>query len=231
MKTPIFLFLCLAIAACNSNPQGKSQHDSTKNNTMKPSYSGVFDLAKLRLNENLPDLMAAQGIKAEPKGASDKTLLGYEIFKSSDSKALRFENTDLSGTHGKNKNYVLLDYSEDKKTLAFYELMLYDQAQADTLIKLLGKVGKIIFKETELPKGAIELDENGEALSPEKSEHKTVRIWENKNTGLSYFLLGAGVGQKFTARLIVLNQSEQSGKDWMSYISLDLYKSLKSEPL
>jgi hypothetical protein len=231
MKTPIYLFLCLAIAARNPNPQGNNQQDSTKNNVLKASYSGPFDLAKLRLDENLPELMAAQGLKTEPKAEPDKTLLGYELFKSSNPKALRFENTDLSGTYGKNKNYVLLDYSEDKQTLAFYELMLYNQAQADTLINLLGKVGTIIFKETKLPKGAFELDENGGALDPKKSKHKTVRIWENKKTGLSYFLLGAGAGQSFTAKLIVLKQSEKSGKDWMSYFSLDLYKGLKSEPL
>lgn len=231
MKTLMYLFLCLAIVACNSKPQPNNQHDYIKNSASKSSYSGVFDLAKLKLNENLPELMATQGIKSEPKTEADKTLMGYEIFKSSNPKVIRFEDTDLSGTYGKNKNYVLLDYSEGKNTLAFYELVLYDQAQTDTLIKLLGKVGTIIFKETKLPKGAIELDENGEGLEPEKSQHKTIRIWENKNTGISYFLEGAGEGQNFTARLIVLKQSEQSGKDWMSYLSLDLYKSLKSEPL
>jgi hypothetical protein len=94
MKTPIYLFLCLAIAACNSNPRG-TQRDSTKNDAMKLSYSGPFDLAKLKLNENLPDLMSAQGIKAEPKAEQDKTLLGYELFKSSNPKALRFANADL----------------------------------------------------------------------------------------------------------------------------------------
>ncbi|MGZ3873688.1 MAG: hypothetical protein ACXVJD_12270 [Mucilaginibacter sp.] len=230
MKTPMHVFLCLAIIACNANPKG-NQRDSTKNDAMKPAYSGPFDLAKLKLNENLPDLMAAQGIKSEPKAEQDKTLLGYEIFKTSNSKALRFENADLSGTYGKNKNDVLLHYNEDKKTLAFYEVELYSQAQTDTLISLLGKVGTIIFKETKLAKGAIELDENGDELKPEKSEHKTMRIWENKNTGITYFLAGAGKGQTFRARLIVLKQAEQSGKDWMSYLSLDLYKRIQSEPL
>jgi len=230
MKTPIYLFLCLAIAACNSDPKG-NQRDSTKNDAMKPSYSGPFDLAKLKLNENLPNLMADQGIKSEPKAEQDKTLLGYELFKSSNPKVLHFENEDLSGTYGKNKNYVLFDYSEDKKTLAFYELMIYNRAQADTLLNLLGKVGTIIFKQTKLQKGAFELDENGRALDPKKSLNKTVYIWENKNTGISYFLFGAGKGQNFTAKLIVLKQSEQSGKDWMSYFSLDFYKGIKSEPL
>ncbi len=231
MKTQIYLFLCLIIAACQSNPQGSNHRDSAKNTALKASYSGPFDLAKLRLNENLPDLMAAQGIKTEPKAEPDKTLLGYELFKSSNPKALRFENADLSGTSGKNTNYVLFDYSEDKKTLAFYEVMLYDKAQADTLINLLGKVSTIVFKQTKLPKGAFELDEDGRALKPEKSMHKTFRVWENKNTGLTYFLEGAGEGQNFTAKLIVLKQSEQSGKDWMYYFSLDMYKGSKSEPL
>ena len=175
MKILIYLFFCLAIAACNSNLQG-NQRDSTKNNAVKPPYSGPLDLAKLKLNENLPDLMTAQGIKTEPKAEPDKTLLGYELFKSSNPKVLRFENADLSGIYGKNKNYVLFDYSEDKKMLAFYEVKLYDKAHADTLINLLGKVSTIVFKQTKLPKGAFELDEDGSALKPEKSMHKTFRV-------------------------------------------------------
>jgi hypothetical protein len=230
MKTPIYLFLCLAIAACNSNPKGNHQ-DSTKNDAMNPSYSGPFDLAKLKLNENVPDLMATQGIKPESKTEQDKTLLGYELFKSSNPKVLRFENTDLSGTYGKNKNYVLFDYSEDKKKLAFYEVMLYNQAQTDTLINLLGKVGTITFKQTKLPKSALDVDSNGKAVPFPAGTRKTFYVWENKNTDISYFLFETGLGENLTTRLIVLKRSEQSGKDWISYLSLDWYKDIKSESL
>jgi hypothetical protein len=230
MKTPIYLFLCLAIAACNSNPNG-NQRDSTKKDAMKPSYSGPFDLAKLKLNENLPDLMSAQGIKAEPKAEQDKTLLGYELFKSSNPKVLRFENENLSGTNGKNKNYVLFDYSEDKKTLAFYEVMLYNKAQTDTLINLLGKVGTITFKQTKLPKSALDVDSNGKAVSFPAGMRKTFYVWENKSTGISYFLFETALGENLTTKLIVLKRSEQSGKDWISSLSLDWYKDFKSEPL
>jgi hypothetical protein len=230
MKTPIYLFLCLAIVACNANPKG-NQRDSTKSDAIKPSYSGPFDLGRLKLNENLPELMAGHGIKTEPKAESDKTLLGYEIFKSSNPKALSFGNKDLSGTYGKNKNYVLFDYSEDKKTLAFYELMLYNQAQTDTLINLLGKVGTIIFKQTKLPKGSLDLDKNGNAIPFPAGTRKTFRVWENKSTGLSYFLIETGSGQNLITKLIVLKRSQQPGKDWVSYLSLDWYKDFKSEPL
>jgi len=230
MKTPIYLFLCLAIAACNSNPKG-NQQDSTKNDAMNPSYSGPFDLAKLKLNENLPDLMARQEIKPEPKTEQDKTLLGYELFRSSSPKALRFEDTHLSGTYGKNKNYVLFDYSEDKKKLAFYEVMLYNQAQTDTLINLLGKVGTITFKQTKLPKSALDVDSNGKAVPFPAGTRKTFYVWENKSTGISYFLFETGLGENLTTKLIVLKRSEQSGKDWISYLSLDWYKDIKSESL
>ena len=92
MKNRIYLLLCLAIAACNSNPHGNDQQDPTKFNALKPTYSGPFDLAGLKLNENLLDLMAAHKIKKDPKAESDKTLLGYEVFKSSDPNVLRFKS-------------------------------------------------------------------------------------------------------------------------------------------
>lgn len=231
MKNRIYLLLCLTVAACNSNPHGKDQQDSTKINTVKPTYSGPFDLAGLKLNENLLDFMAAHTIKKEPKAESDKTLLGYETFKSSDPKVLRFKNADLSGANGKNQNHIIFHYTEDKQKLSFYELTLYNQRQTDTLINLLGKVGTIIFKQTKLSKGSLDLDEHGNAIPFPPGERKTFRVWENKSTGISYFLIETGSGKNLITRLIVLRKSEQSGKDWISYLSLDWYKSFKSEPL
>jgi hypothetical protein len=231
MKNQIYILVCLAMVACNSRPQGNAQAASTPNTVMAPSHSEPFDLARLSLNENLLNLMAAQGVKPEPKDSLDKTMLGFEVFRSSNRKVLRFENTDLSGSNGKNKNHVLFHYNEEKKTLACYEIKLYNQDQTDTLISLVGKVGTLIFKRTKLPKGAIELDVNGDEVKPQNSVRKTYRVWENKSTGLSYFLIETGTGKNLTAELIVLKRATQFGKDWISVLQLDWYKNDKSEPL
>jgi hypothetical protein len=231
MKNLIYLFFCLAIAACNSNSQGNNQRDSTKSNTKKVAYSRPLDLARLKLNENLPELMAAQGIKREPKDSTDETMLDYEVFKSSDPKALRFANTDLSGVRGKNRNHVLFHFNESQKTLACYELTLYDQAQTDSLINLLGKAATLVFKQTHLPKGTVALDLNGNAIKPDKVPRKTYRVWENKANGLTYFLSEDGIDPTLTTELIVLRRSTPFGKDWISSGVLDWYKRDQSEPL
>jgi len=231
MKNRIYLFFCLAIVACNSNPKATNQRDSTESNTVKAADSGPFDLAKLNLKENLPDLMTAQGIKKEPKDTTDETMLDYEAFKSSDPKALRFADKDLSGERGKSKNHVLFHYQETQKTLACYELTLYNQGQTDTLISLLGKLGTLVFKQTHVPKGSIALDVNGDEIKPEKVVRKTYRVWENKSNGLTYFLSEDGSGQNLTTELIVLNRATPFAKDWISSRSLDWYKRDQSEPL
>jgi hypothetical protein len=41
---------------------------------------------------------------------------------------------------------------------------------------------------------------------------------------LSYFLGELGSGQDFNAELTVLDRSEKSAKDWISFDSLDWYK-------
>jgi hypothetical protein len=219
MKNYTYLFIGLVVMACHSKPAAKTQ----------PIPSGPFDLATLSLNENLSDLMKVKGIKAEPKDALDKTLLGYEVFKSSDPQLLRFKQTGFSGPYGKNKNHVLFHYNEAQNTLAGYEVYLYDQAQTDTLIGLVGQSGTLVFKRTKLLKGAIELDENGNEVKPENSERKTFRLWENKSTGHSYFLIETGSGANLITRLIVVKPSSPFGKDWISYLQLDWYKNAKSE--
>jgi hypothetical protein len=230
MKTLVYLLLGFVVSACNTNPQNNAK-EPTKNNSTKAASAKTFDLATLNLNENLPELMASQGIKSDTKTESDQTLSGFLIFKSNDPKVLRFENAALSGGNGKNKNYVLFHYKEDNKALAFYELILFSQGQTDNLINLMGKVGTLIFKQTKPFKGAVELDEKGNEVKPENSERKTFRVWENKSNGLSYFLIEKGSGQNLNSRLVVLRRSEQSGKDWISYQLLDWYKNANSEPL
>jgi hypothetical protein len=231
MKSYGYILICLAFMACNAKSKGNAPADSAKSTVKSVPYTGPFDLAKLTLKENILNIMNEKGVKREAKDTLDKTLFGYEIFKTTDPKVLRFENTDLSGANGKNKNYVLLHYNERTKTLAFYELVLYNQNQTDALITLLGKVGKIVFKQTKTSKGAIEIDENGNEVKPGTGERKTFRVWENKSTGLSYFLSEIGSGKNLTSTLTVLKRSEQSGKYWISFLALDWYKDSKSEPL
>ena len=211
MKNYCYLLLCMAFMACHSNPKA----------------SGPFDLARLTLTENLPDLMSAQGVKPGPKDSSASTMLGYEIFRSSNAKVLRFVDKDIS----RPKNQVLFHYNEDTKLLAAYELELTDQAQTDLLIGLLGKVAKPVFKITQMPKGSIELDVNGNEVKPENSERQTFRVWENKTSGLRYYLSEMGSGPALKTKLTVLNPSTAFGKDWISTGQLDWYKNEQSEAL
>jgi hypothetical protein len=211
MKNYCYLLLCLTFMACHSSPKA----------------AGPFDLARLTLTENLPDLMTAQGIEPGPKDSSATTMLGYEIFRSNNAKVLRFADTDFSGP----KNQVLFHYNADNKSLAAYELMLTDQAQTDKLISLLGKVAKPVFKQTHTPKGSVELDENGDPVKPENSERQTYRVWENKTNGLTYFLSETGSGQSLATKLTVLNGSTPFGKDWTATGLLDWYKNAQSEAL
>jgi hypothetical protein len=225
MKTPIVvLLLILIISACTSKPGGNDQNDSTKMQTVNQSNAGPFDLSKLLLKENLPDLMTAQGVKAEPKDSLDLTTFGFEVFKSSNPKILRFGNTDLSGSNGKNKNHVLFHYSEEKNTLALYEVELYTQAAADALKSQLQKMGKPVHEQTGVTKGAIELDENGNEVKTGSGSLKAYHVWENKANGLSYYLIEDGSGENVTTQLIVLNTADKSGQDWISFYNLDLYK-------
>lgn len=228
-KIIIYLIPCLIMLACNSGRQGNAPADSTKSIVTTPANSGPFDLARLNLKENLPAVMAAQDIKPEPKASTDETLMGLEIFRSSNPKVLRFEGRDLSGSTGKNKNYALFHYDEGSKKLAFYELEIYNQEQTDTLINQLGRTGTLIFKRTPLPDGAIEIDENGEPVKAGTRERKTFRVWQNKSAGLTYFLIETGAGQHLVTKLIVLNEAEQAGKDWVSFRMLDWYKNAKSD--
>jgi hypothetical protein len=228
-NTLISLSLLLIITACGQNPEGNAQkQDSTKTvNT----YKGPFDLSKLLLTEDLPELMKVQGIKSEPKDSLDLTMLNYEVFRTSDPKALRFENIDLSGTYGQHKNHVLFHYAEDKKTLVCYQLALYDQKQTDQLIELLGKVGTLVFKQTHLPKGSIEIDVDGNEVKPENSVRKTYRVWENKTTGITYYLSEDGTGKNLNTELIALKRATSFGKDQISSLQLDWYLNDTSEPL
>jgi hypothetical protein len=232
MKNLLYLSLLVILTACNAKPPQQSKHSNPdKSTAVARTYSGTFDLAKLLLNENLPALMAALHVKPEPKNTDESTMLKFETFKSSSSKVLRFENVDFSGSNGKNKNQVFFHYNEKNNMLACYELKIYNQEQTDKLIGLLGKVGKLNFKQTKLPKGSIAIDVNGDEIKPEKLERKTYRVWENKITGITYFLSETGSGQNLITELIVLKRATQFGKDWISFLQLDWYRYEKSEPL
>jgi hypothetical protein len=228
-NTLISLSLILMITACGRNSQGNEQkQDSTK---AVDTYSRPFDLSKLLLKENLPELMKARAIKGETKDASDVTLFNYDVLKASDPKALKFESSDFSGTYSQHKNHVLFHYAEDKKTLVCYQLALYDQKQTDQLIELLGKVGTLVFKQTHTPKGAMEIDENGNEIKAGSTARKTYRVWENKSTGITYYLSEDGEGKNIRAELTALNKATQFGKEWISSKQLDWYLNSKSEPL
>jgi hypothetical protein len=231
MKNLIYILFCLTAVACNPNQQGKAQTDSTKNTAVNAANTGPFDLARLSLNEILPDLMAAQSVEAEQKDTLDTTIWGFEVFRSSNARVLRFEDTDLSGATEDKKNYVLFHDDEKTGQLAGYQLKLYSQSQTDALIGLLDKAGTLVFKQTKVLKGAIELDENGDEVKAGKSERETFRVWENKSSGLTYFLTENGSGQNLSTELIVLKRSTQFGKDWISTLQLDWYKNEKSEAL
>ncbi|WP_374951059.1 hypothetical protein [Mucilaginibacter sp.] len=229
LKNILISLSLLMITACGQSSKGNAQKkDSTK---VVYTFTGPFDLAKLLLKENLPEMIHSQGIRRELKDSMDVTMLKYEVFKTSDPKALRFAGTDLSGTYGQRKNYALFHYAEDQKNLICYELTLYDQKQTDQLIGLLGKVGTLVFKMTHLPKGTIEIDVDGNEVKPEKSVRQTYRVWDNKKTGITYYLSEDGTGKKITTKLTALKKATKFGKDWISTGQLDWYKYSDSEPL
>jgi hypothetical protein len=228
-NTLISLSILLMITACGQNPKGNTQkQDST---SVVNNYTGPFDLAKLSLKENLPELMKQQGIKPEPKDSLDLTLLNYEVFKTSDPKALHFGDNDFSGNYGLHKDHVVFHYAEDKKTLVGYQLIIYDQKQTDQLIELVGEIGTLVFKRTHVTEGSIELDVNGNEVKPENSVRLTYRVWEGKSTGLNYYLTENGSGKNLSTELIVVKKTTQFGKDWISFRQLDWYLKEKSEPL
>jgi|GEM_PF-7108716 len=176
-------------------------------------------------NSPINVIINSLGIQSETKDDNDVTLLSYDVFKSNSPKLLRFENFDLSGPKGKNQNSVLFHHN-DKKSLAGYELTLYDQPQTNTLISLMDKVGTLVFTPPR-HEGAIELDENGKEVKDKDSVRMAYRVWENKNNGLSYFLTENGSGQSLVTKLIVLKRSTTFGKDWITTLQLDWYKMTK----
>jgi hypothetical protein len=227
-KLTVNLMLVLLMLSCTQKQKGASLADTSSTPTTKKdmaeSNSGPFDLAKLSLKEKLTDLLAPQSIKPEKNASSEQTLFGLEVFKSSDPKVLRFGGQDLFGGGSTGKNEVLFHYNPKDNMLAFYELRLYSKKQTDALISELNKNGKPAFEKIKTTDGAIELDENGNEVKASKSDNKKYHVWENKATGVSYFLIETGTGEKTTAELTALRSSEQYGKDWISFRSFNWYK-------
>jgi hypothetical protein len=222
-NTFINLMLCLVLLSCTSNQQQKQGAGAKKSVTGTPS--APFDLADLTLKEeNFPSLMTARGLKPEPVADGEQTLFGYEVFKSSSPQVLRYKGAAIRGSSGNNKNRVLFHYNKKSNVLAFYEVKIYTQQQADALLSQLQKMGKPAFEKLGLAKGEIAIDLVGNEIPRGKEEKQTYRVWENKNNGLSYFYGELGSGADFNAELTVLNRSGKYAKDWLSFTSLDWYK-------
>jgi hypothetical protein len=210
----ISLALLLLITACGQSPQ-----KATIKNT------GPIDLSKLLLTENTLGMMTSQGIKRETKDSLDKTLFGLEVFKSSDPKAMHFGGEDFSGQTGKDRNYVLFHYHENSDSLAFYELNVYTKPQTNALISQLEKhFGKPIFQKVGTQDGDYDLDEKGNMVKPKPDDNYAYRVWLNKQTGITYFLLSNGHSVQIKTQLTALKRSEQSGKDWVSLQFLDWFE-------
>lgn len=231
MKKALYIS-CLILMACNSNQPKKAIADSTdKPRKSAPYYVGNLDLARLTLSEDFSAILAAEHISPEPKTDTDVTIYKYEVLRTSNPKALRFSDTDFSGTNGKKKNHILFHYDEKDKTLASYELRIYNQDQTDKLIGLIDKIATRIFKRTKTPKGSFQIDLDGNEVKPENAERKTFRVWENKKTGITYYLSETGKSNNLVTELFALKPSSTFGKSWIDLLSLDWYKIEKSEPL
>ncbi|OOQ61907.1 hypothetical protein [Mucilaginibacter pedocola] len=217
MKNLYCLLFCLSLLACNSSPQS--------NSVKKPGHTGPFDLAKLSLTEHMPDILAIEHFAVQAKDTTDGTMLGYELFKTGDKKALNFGGAFLSGHNA----HVSFHYEEKSGQLAGYELKLYSQPQSDTLIRLLGNNATPIFKRTKMPKGEIEIDVNGNEVKPGNSVRQTYRVWENSAKGITYYLTEDGTEPKLTTTLIALKKNTPFSKDMTSLKQLDWYKNEKSE--
>ncbi|SER62928.1 hypothetical protein [Pedobacter rhizosphaerae] len=226
MKTPVYLFICLLLLACSSGPKQPAQDIDTTGTSGTIQNQVPFDLAKLKLKEDIHMLLSGISVKPEISEAIHTTLVGFETFKSSNPKVLRFHGSELALKN----NYVLFHYEVKDKKLAAYELFINNWQQTDVLINSLKKIVKPVFSQTGNRDGAIELDEQGDETTQGQTQAKTFRVWENANTGLSYFLSTSGTGKNLSGKLTVLNPTSPFGKDWMSSQALNWYKNAKSEP-
>lgn len=223
-----FLVLLPLLLSCNAKPKAMADEDNLKSKDAPTSFTGPLDLAKLELKEDIKAIVKEQQIKQEAVTEDDKSLFGYERIKSYDAKALKYGPAMLTGAEEKNKNYVLLHYNEETHKLAFFQVILFTRPAASALHDQLLKLGKPEFKK-KWPDGSMEIDENGNAVTPKPDAKRTFEVWDDKRTGISYFYSVNEDNKSFTAELTVLKQTEQSGKDWMSASSLDWYKNSKSD--
>ncbi|QXV63704.1 hypothetical protein INP83_11340 [Mucilaginibacter sp. 21P] len=217
-------FLLIAFMGCQSNSKTGPGGDSIPKTMEVPlNFTGSFDLARLQLKENAPELLKAYQVKLEAVTDTDATMLGLERIKSRASEVLRYGGVNLSGSDGKVSNYAVFHYEENSKRLVFFQVILYTRVEAAALSKELEKMGNPVF-EKKWPDGSLTLDAEGNAVQPKADEKQRFRVWEDKATGISRIYNIVENSHSLVAELTVIKRADKVSRDWMQTTDLDWYK-------
>ena len=218
------LVLCLALISCTSKAKKPAA------DTIKVSAPAVkaekFDLANLKMSENIDDLLKANALLLKDGSDKESTVMGFESFATSKPELLVYDKQSLVGRAGKEKNLLVLHYGQETHQIEMYEIKLYDAPQAILLERSLQKkLGKPIFiKDSSLNKSTIQLDENGDEIKGERIDTK-FQVWDDTRAGLSYFLLEKKTGNKVVfEELTVINRKSENAAQWIKYRGFDGYK-------
>ena len=216
--------LFLALISCTS--KAKKPAADTTTVSAAAVKTEKFDLANLKMNESIDDLLKANALSWKEGSDKESTAMGFESFATSKPKLLVYDKQSLAGGAGKEKNLLVLHYGQETHQIEMYEIRIYDAAQAGLLAgSLQKKLGKPIFiKDSGLNKSSIELDENGDEVKGERNDTK-FQVWDDTRTGLSYFLLEKKTGNKVVfEELTVINRKSENAAMWIKFRGFDGYK-------
>ena len=216
--------LFLALISCTS--KAKKPAADTTTVSAAAVKTEKFDLANLKMNESIDDLLKANALSLKEGGDKESTAMGFESFAISKPELLVYDKQSLAGGAGKEKNLLVLHYGQETHQIEMYEIRIYDAAQAGLLAgSLQKKLGKPIFiKDSGLNKSSIELDENGDEVKGERNDTK-FQVWDDTRAGLSYFLLEKKTGNTVVfEELTVINRKSENAAMWIKFRGFDGYK-------
>lgn len=221
--------LLLTMISCASSADKKNNTaDSTNAVSMKESAAANarFDLSLIKFSENVDDLLKKESLTLKDGTDTESTIMGYETFASSAPQLMVYNSHVLTGGKATQQNMLVMHYAEKGHQVNMYELKIYDAAQTSMLEKdLQAKLGKPSFTEDSgLNKNTIRLDENGDEFKGPREDTK-YQVWEDKNTGVSYFFIEKKVDNKITyGELTAINTKSKNAEIWIEFRGFDWYK-------